>query len=377
MSEYQYIAFQAIDAPVSESQLQFMRGQSTRAKVTPWTFENTYDFGDFHGNATEMLRRGYDFHFHFANFGQRTLMIRLPAGLPNSATAAAYLNNGSPEYVKDPDGPGGVLVIDPCIESGEMDDLHDPARFLDRLLPLRAEIINGDLRPLYLAHLAVASDGNHDPDSLREAPVPAGLDALTRAQRALAELYCLDDAMIAVAAQTSPPMPKHSQPHEHLAQWLRSQPDDAKVAWLSELVADPHAPIRINILAEYQKHCPAPTWPTVPPTRTISEIQALAQTIRNEHARKDAQTAARRRAADLARIAANPAETCAKVEQLIKEKNIDAYRAAVVLLADLRSALANTQQSGLAEQYALKIKERNPRINRLTAELRRHGFLAK
>ena len=80
MSEYQYIAFRAIDGPVTEENLAYMRRQSTRAEVTPWAFDNEYHFGDFGGNAAEMLRRGYDFHLHYADFGQRTIMIRLPNG---------------------------------------------------------------------------------------------------------------------------------------------------------------------------------------------------------------------------------------------------------------------------------------------------------
>jgi hypothetical protein len=40
MSEYQYIAFRAIDGPVSEKNRAYMRRQSSRAKITPWSFEN-------------------------------------------------------------------------------------------------------------------------------------------------------------------------------------------------------------------------------------------------------------------------------------------------------------------------------------------------
>jgi len=57
VSEYQFIAFRAIDAPVSEKNLQYMRKQSSRAVITPWSFENEYRFGDFRGNVPEMRRR--------------------------------------------------------------------------------------------------------------------------------------------------------------------------------------------------------------------------------------------------------------------------------------------------------------------------------
>src|SRR4051812_7258186 len=44
MSEYQCIAFRAIDGPVSPENLTFMRKQSTRAEVTPWSFDNEYSY---------------------------------------------------------------------------------------------------------------------------------------------------------------------------------------------------------------------------------------------------------------------------------------------------------------------------------------------
>ena len=73
----------AIDCAVSEKNLAFMRRQFSRAEITPWSFENEYHYGDFHGNAVEMLRRGYDIHLHYANFGIRTLLVRLPSGFPD------------------------------------------------------------------------------------------------------------------------------------------------------------------------------------------------------------------------------------------------------------------------------------------------------
>ena len=95
MSEYQYISFRAIDAPVSERNLKYMQRQSSRAEITPWSFDNEYHYGDFRGNAVEMLRRGYDLHLHYANFGVRKLMIRLPHGLPDAHAAGAYFSDDS------------------------------------------------------------------------------------------------------------------------------------------------------------------------------------------------------------------------------------------------------------------------------------------
>src|SRR5258708_4135525 len=188
MSEFQTIAFRAIDGPVTEKNLKFMRQQSSRAEITPWSFDNEYQYGDFRGNAVEMLRRGYELHLHYANFGIRKLLIRLPQGLPDPKAAKPYLGKDSVTFIQDKEGPGGILSIAPFHEPGDLDDLWGAGDLVDRLVPLRAEILDGDLRPLYLAHLVMASDGEHDPDTTKEAPVPAGLEKPSDAQRALAEL---------------------------------------------------------------------------------------------------------------------------------------------------------------------------------------------
>jgi len=57
MSEYQYVGFRAIDAPLTDEQLEFMESQSTRAELTRWSFDNTHHYGDFRGDALEMLQR--------------------------------------------------------------------------------------------------------------------------------------------------------------------------------------------------------------------------------------------------------------------------------------------------------------------------------
>lgn len=99
MSEYQYIGFRAVDAPVNDKNLEYMREQSSRAEVTPWSFDNEYHYGDFGGDADEMLRRGYDLHLHYANFGLRKLMIRLPQGLPDPEAAKPYFEKDAFYFV--------------------------------------------------------------------------------------------------------------------------------------------------------------------------------------------------------------------------------------------------------------------------------------
>ncbi|HKB05952.1 MAG TPA: hypothetical protein VKD90_27405 [Gemmataceae bacterium] len=377
MSEYQRIAFRAIDGPVGEKDLQFMRRQSTRAEITPWAFDNEYHWGDFHGDATEMLRRGYDLFLHYANFGVRTLHLRLPYGLPDPEAAAPYLGEDFVQFLPDKRGHGGILAIEPYFEAGELDELWDLNEVLGRLLPLRAEILDGDLRPLYLAHLAIASDGNHDPEETTEAPVPAGLQKPTDAQRALVQFVGLSDSLVAAAAGEAPPSVARSDSRRQFAEWISRQPAATKDEWLVQWMTDPHSAARKELLAEFQQTQGAPLWPTVRPARTIAELERKATEVQRESDRKAIENAARKRAKRLAGMVADPDRTLRKTEELVAGRSREAYHEIATLLAELREALAGSERAGLAERQAQSLRAQNPTLRVLISELRRQGFLPK
>jgi len=378
MSEYQYLGFRATDSGVSEKNLQYMRRQSSRAEITPWSFENEYHYGDFHGNAVEMLRRGYDIHLHYANYGIRTLLIRLTSGLPDAKAAKPYLDGESLRFRKDKRGRGGVLEIRPFHEPGDLDELWDLGELLDRLVPLRSEILDGDLRPLYLAHLAICSDGDHDAEETVEAPVPAGLQEPTHAQLALAELYGISESLISAAAQESSPLPTVRDRRTRYAEWLAGQAEKTKDAWLAELLGNPRSSIRSEILAEFAEDSQTERWPAVQAGRTIAQLEAVAKEIHHKEQKRAADKSARQRARLLKKMAADPTPYLRKTEQLVAERSTGSYRQAAELLADLRGALAGgSKKSDLAEKQALKLKTKNPRLNRLTGALREQGFVPK
>jgi hypothetical protein len=188
MSEYQFVHFIAIDRPLDDEQLKFMRRQSTRANITRREFRNEYHYGDFRGDALEMMRRGFDLHLHFANYGVRKLMLRLPHGFPGGAEVLKpYLIKYNLEWQRDNHGSGGVLTIHPESDGENWDDyVSNLEDVLTGLIPVRKMLINGDLRPLYLAWLACHSFESQEP------PVPAGMKALPAALKVMADFYEID-----------------------------------------------------------------------------------------------------------------------------------------------------------------------------------------
>ncbi len=136
-----------------------MRQQSSRAEITEWEFTNEYHFGDFRGNAEEMLRRGYDVHLHYANFGIRRLMFRLPGGLPcDRKLFEAFQPDDGVAWHADKKGPGGILEINPEGDADSFDELFEVEGLLNEIAPIRDMLMAGDLRPLYLAWLACPTE---------------------------------------------------------------------------------------------------------------------------------------------------------------------------------------------------------------------------
>ncbi|WP_153556650.1 hypothetical protein [Roseimaritima sediminicola] len=113
MAEYQWVEFRAVDAPLDDAALSFMHGQSTRAVISRWQFTNEYLFGDFRGDVMEMMRRGYDVHVHYANFGIRRLCFRIPDGFKYASELQSYLSVDGIYWAPDDQGSGGILSLEP------------------------------------------------------------------------------------------------------------------------------------------------------------------------------------------------------------------------------------------------------------------------
>lgn len=372
MSEYQYIHFLAIDRPLDDKHLEFMRRQSTRADITQWEFTNEYHFGDFHGNACEMLRHGYDVHLHYANFGMRKLMMRLPEGLPcDRRTFDAFLPEVGVTWYADKKGKGGILEIEPDADAGSYDeDIFDIDPLLRKIAPVRDALIAGDLRPLYLAWLACNGD-----DEAREPPVPAGLGTLTPALRAVAKFYEVSRDLIAAAARQSPPMPKSTDADDTLKKWIVKQSAKDLRELTERLLGKDAAAARAETLSSIRSATPTAAWPMAEPTRTLAQLVEAAtgqgdRRMQKEQAARDADRRKR-----LAAIAADPDKVIANVKELVKLRSVESYRQAAEELADLSEALGPKVGPARARAVAEKLRRENPRLHRLIAALRKQDLL--
>ena len=259
MSEYQYYEFQAIDRPLTDRQMAELRAITSRAEITPTRLRNVYHFGDFKGDPIELLMTCFDAHLYEAGWGSRTLMFGFPREAVDLAQLRAYQVEAESEYET------GLMVLERdrrvivtfASHQEEYDDWVDEAdsrSWLSSMLSLRSDIINGDVRALYLGWLAgaaasfdasVATDDELDDEVARaelenvdlfEPPVPPGLGQLTPPLRKLAGFLRLERAIIDVAAERSTPLKETRLPERQIKAWLAALPSGEKDALLLRLI---------------------------------------------------------------------------------------------------------------------------------------------
>jgi len=381
VSEYQYYEFLAVDRPLDATALAAVRALSTRARITPSSFVNTYHRGDFKGNPRALVERYYDAFLYTANRGTRQFMFRLPTRLLEPGAAERYCTTDAASTWTR----GGHVLIDltyPCEDGGEWDDEDDLGEGkLTSIIPARADLATGDLRLLYLAWLHSVSCDQVDPDDV-EPPVPAGLDDLPASLHALADLLHIDADLLAVAAQTSPrPVtcaPATAQWRTRLADMPARDKDDVLLRLLK---GDPY------LGAELRRRLATPSLDPRPrdEPRTVADLSAAARSRAAERERLAAEqrtnrAAARQKAAAAVRsrhlddLAAEGESAWQRVDTLIRATKPKEYDHAVTLLIDLRDLATRQDRQQDAEHRVRQIRATYPNRPALLQRLDRAGL---
>ena len=149
MSEYQYYELRCDDRPLSAKQMEQLRKISSRAQITPSSFVNVYNYGDFRGDPDKLIDKYFDAFLYLANWGTRWLMVRVPRKLLSSETAATF-GGGDCLSIRRR---GDHMVLSFRSEDEEDYEWAEGEGWLGSLLPLRSSLMRGDHRALYLGWL--------------------------------------------------------------------------------------------------------------------------------------------------------------------------------------------------------------------------------
>jgi len=356
MSEYQYYEFQAIDRPLTADQQARVAALSSRAHVTAHRASFVYNYGDFRGDPEQLLRDYFDAMLYMANWGSRRLMLRIPSALIDAKQVKLYCISEEIDLRQTPNKQH--VIVDLEFNDAEQAEWTEGEGWLDALIALREELIQGDFRVLYLAWLKAAEAAVEMEDIAEETiepPVPEGLGQLSPALKSLVQFLDIDAALLAVAAQHSE---KRRQEHPQLEPWIAQLPATEQHDFLVRLSrGEPNLSLllrrRLQELAtETQPH----EAEAAAGRRTIAALRQAATVWRQR------KQAAERRQAELARqrhlqaLAAREPQVWQEVEALIEEKKSNAYDSAVRLLRDLRDLAASRGEVAGFEQRMVDIE---------------------
>jgi hypothetical protein len=344
MSEYQYFEFLAIDRPLSAREMDYLRAISTRARITPASFVNEYNWGSLKADPVDFMRRFFDAHVYLANWGEALFMVRLPLEAIDEKTLEAFCTTSHLTVEKLPDH--WLLTWSLLGETEEYDpfDFIEETGWMARLAPVREELLRGDLRSLSIGWLRAMTTGEAGVDAV----VPAAMNGLqewTGAQMALAEFLDVDKDLLAGAGMESRPGQSAEADETVFDTWLDqlSQPEARQ--YLRQLLAGQ------GVRAEREVKRRFAAWQaTRGPVeqgrrRTVADLRQLAERAREQRmleeagARREAE-AVRKNLRDfrLAQLALDFPKAWKSVQAEAGKGHASAYDAACQQLVDLRDA---------------------------------------
>ena len=305
MSEYQYYEFRAIDRPLGQAEMDELRAFSTRAEITPTSFTNTYQWGDFKGNPATLMDRYFDAFLYVANWGTHRLMFRIPRRSLDVAAASAYCDDETLSLKAKKQH----IVLEFSSDDEEGDEWTEGERWMSSLISIRSELMRGDYRALYLGWLASLKshfrdeadwdEEDPDGDDRIEPPVPPGLAKLSAPLRALAEFLRVEDELIDAAAAGSAGEPPAEPSRPELARWVERLPAADKDAYLLRFLAEEgDLPLRAEMSRRFREAIVPSGARPVPETerRSVARLLADRDVLVAEKSRKASERAAGERA---------------------------------------------------------------------------------
>jgi len=374
MSEYQYYEFNAVDKPLNEKDMQALRNLSTRARITPTSFANEYNWGDLKGDPLKLVERYFDAFLYVANWGTHLFMLKVPRNLIDVDLVSKYCPGGSAVMHEK----GDHLIFEFTSETDDY-EWEEGEGWLSSLISLRADILHGDYRALYLVWLfctQMEEMGDDEP----EPPVPPKLADLNAPLKSFADFMRIDTDLIAVASENSISEGRQTDP-KGLKTWIRNLPESEKDDILFRLIETPSPHLGAELMQRFRQAVSTKADSKMgKPLRSVKDLISRAERYAEERKRRAAEQKAKEQARKkreraLARkkyiesLAGREDSIWNKVDELIDSKQPAQYDEAVKLLVDLQDLNKMTGKEKIFNKKLKTICENHRRkssfLNRL------------
>jgi len=369
MSEYQYYEWQTIDRPLNASEQRDVAGLSSHMDtVTSTQAVVTYSWGDFKHDPEQILLEYFDAFLYDSNFGTRRLMFRLPKDLVDVSSMEPYLLQDWIMLTKH----DKYFVLEIQInDEADFFEWIESEGILGQLTALREQLLQGDMRMLYLAWLKIVS--LDDPEEVEDGPgppVPAGLKQLNSSLQAFAQFFEIDQHLISAAAVSSKEVETSPDLESAIGKLSREECE----FHLEQIVLG--KPGAVLALKKHLNQLSGGKPPSQSQsTRTASSLFKEAGKIEMAANRITQEEAERKRLRRLDELAQAEESHWAEVGKLLEQKLGRTYEEATKLLVELRDMSEyKHRQNKFAERFKY-IRGKYGKSRALLERFRRAGLL--
>jgi hypothetical protein len=343
MSEYQRYEFMTIDRPLTRVQLDAVNALSSHIEASSTHALIEYHWGNFKHNPIGVLHEFFDGFLYWANWGAPRLAFRFPHGILPADLIDGYDLEDFVTFTQHRD----YDILD--IHFGEMEGPDEWIDYeLGSLIAIRDELMEGDLRALYIAWLAsqlmiVGYDYDEEKDEEEEdweisvPPVPPAFGTLTAAQQALAELLQVPQELLVATARHS--KAAVSSTGDDVAAWVTLLPPDRQHEYLVRLAHNEPGLSRLLVrelreLSQDKTRATPSTGEHVTYATLLAESKAIKAQLERE--KREQERVARQR--HLQNIHDHQDDYWHQVDQAVMRTTGTGYDEAARLLIELRGA---------------------------------------
>ena len=341
MSEYQRYEFMTIDRPLTREQLDAVNALSSHIEASSTHALIEYHWGDFKHDPINVLHEFFDGFLYWANWGAPELAFRFPHGILPADLIDGFDLDDFATFTRYPE----YDILD--IHFGEMEGPGEWIEYeLGSLIAIRDELMEGDLRALYIVWLASQlmregydedEDEDEEDEEISVPPVPPGFGTLTAAQQALAELLRVPQELLVATARHS--NAAVSSTGDDFAAWVKLLPPERRNDYLVRLARNEPGLSRLLVrelreLGQDKTRATPSTGEHVTYATLLAESKGVKAQL--EHEKREQERVARQR--HLQDIHDHQEDYWHQVDQAVMRTTGTGYDEAVRLLIELRGA---------------------------------------
>jgi len=344
MSEYQRYEFMTRDRPLTRAELEAVNALSSHIEASSTHALVEYQWGDFKHNPLTVLHKYFDGFLYWANWGAPELALRFPHGILPVDLLDDYDLDEFVTFTHHPD----YDILD--LHFGELEGPDEWVDYeLGSLIAIRDELMEGDLRALYITWLAgmrmLGSYDKEEDDEIISVPaVPPALGTLTAAQQALAELWQVPQELLVAAARHS--SAARPSPADDSVAWVGLLSQARRTEYLVRLAQNEPGLSRLLVkeLRELSQDKTSAT-PTIDEQVTYATLLAESQIIKAAWEREQREQEELARQRHLQRMHEHQDEYWQRGELAVRRASSTGYDEATLLLSELGEVADHFQET--------------------------------